>query len=441
MHLANLTTALLKKHLALILFIIIFSTASAQENSPYSRYGIGDVVPSQNMVNRSMGGISAGYADYFSLNFVNPASLAIVRKTILDIGGEVDRRTLKSNTSPKKFTSTNTVISYLQFGVPVASRKMESKNRSWGFSFGIRPLTRINYKIEDHSRLAGVDSMSTLYEGTGGLSQASLSTGFRIKNFSFGLTGGYSFGSKDNSTQISFINDSVFYYRSNTATNATFGGGALSAGLLYDIKTKQGVLRLGAYANFQNKLKSRQSIINQTVTFNGTGEISAIDTVFYRPELEGSIILPATYAVGFTNLSKNWIYGVDFEMTNWDNYRFNDNKDVVKNNWRLKTGVQYYPYKDAASSRRFRDQIQYRAGAFIGPDFVNLQSSKRSEFGFTFGAGLPISSLRSDFAVLNTGVEFASRGNKDSKSLRENVIRFTLGFSLNATWFQKRKYD
>lgn len=440
MHLVNLTTAGIKKFIALTIALIIYSLSIAQENSPYSRYGIGDVVPSQNMANRSMGGISAGYADFFSLNFVNPASLGMVRKAILDLGGEIDRRTLKSNISPDKFTSTNTVISYLQFGVPIASRKMEAKNRTWGLSFGIRPVTRINYKIEDNNRLIGIDSLSTTYEGTGGINQASLSTGIKIKNLSFGITGGYSFGSKDYSTRLNFINDSVIYYKSNTETKATFGGAFFSAGMLYDIKTKTGTLRLGAYANLQTKLKAKQSIINETVAFDGSGGILNIDTVDYQPEAKGTIIYPATYALGFTHIAKNWLYGADFEMTSWDNYRFYGTKDMVKNNWKLKGGVQYHPLKDVAS-RKYINLIQYRAGAYIGPDLVKIENNKRSEYGFTFGAGLPLTTQRYDFALLNTGVEFASRGNKQSKSLRESVIRFTIGFSMNATWFQKRKYD
>src|SRR4030095_3419005 len=46
----------------------------AQENSPYSRYGLGDVAPSTNIGNRGMAGLSAAYADPLSINFTNPAS-------------------------------------------------------------------------------------------------------------------------------------------------------------------------------------------------------------------------------------------------------------------------------------------------------------------------------------------------------------------------------
>lgn len=455
MHLVNLTTAGIKRIIALTFSLFIYALSFAQDNSPYSRYGIGDVLPAQNMVNRSMGGISAGYGGgyyfdqygkpknpySFSLNFVNPASLGMVQKTILDIGGEVDRRTLKSNTSPDKYTSTNTVISYLQFGVPITTKKMEAKDISWGVSFGIRPATRINYKIEDNKRLNPIDSLSTTYEGSGGLNQVSLSTGVRIKNFSFGVTGGYSFGSKDYSTRLAFINDSVLYYKSNTESKTNFNGGFINLGLLYDIKFKSSVLRLGAYANLQQKLKAKGSMINETFAYDGNGNVVTIDTVDYQSGKNGTIVYPATYSFGFTRIAKNWLYGADFEMTGWDNYSFFGTKDLVKNTWKLKGGVQYYPLKEASDARKYGRLIQYRAGAYFGPELFNIDNNKRSEFGITFGAGLPLTTQRYDFALLNTGVEFGSRGSKQSKSVRESVIRFNIGVSMNATWFQKRKYD
>src|SRR5215212_2441486 len=58
----------------MILFSGFFSPAFSQDNSPYSRYGIGDLVPSTNIPGRSMGGIAAGMADPLSINFNNPAS-------------------------------------------------------------------------------------------------------------------------------------------------------------------------------------------------------------------------------------------------------------------------------------------------------------------------------------------------------------------------------
>jgi hypothetical protein len=52
----------------------MLQSAVAQGNSPYSRYGLGDAVPNTNILNRGMGGIQAGYSDFLSINFNNPAS-------------------------------------------------------------------------------------------------------------------------------------------------------------------------------------------------------------------------------------------------------------------------------------------------------------------------------------------------------------------------------
>lgn len=440
MHLVNLTTAGIKRVFVLSIATFFYSFSFAQENSPYSRYGLGDVVPAQNMVNRAMGGISAGYADYFSLNIVNPASLGTVRKAIFDIGAEVDRRTLKSNNAPEKFTSTNTVISYLQFGVPIASKKMIEKGNSWGVSFGLKPLTRVNYKIEDRGRINGIDTLNTLYEGNGGLNQATLSTGVKIKNLSFGITAGYSFGTRDYSTKLNFVNDSVFYYKSNSEVKSTFNGGALTAGLQYDIKTKAGIIKLGAYANLSQKLSARESAVNETFNFDGNGGILSIDTVLYVQGEKGKIVYPSTYGIGFTSVTKNWLYGADFEITNWDNYRYFETKDLVQNSWRVKTGFQYIPLKES-SSRKYFNVVQYRAGAYVGTDRVKIEDNKRTEYGITLGAGLPLTTQRFDFAIMNVGAEFGTRGNKESKSIRESIMRFSMGVSINATWFQKRKYD
>ena len=74
---AEITNTLYRKCLA---FFILISCSllkvNAQDNSPYSRYGIGDLVPPTHIIGRGMGNISAGYADPYGLtiNFNNPAT-------------------------------------------------------------------------------------------------------------------------------------------------------------------------------------------------------------------------------------------------------------------------------------------------------------------------------------------------------------------------------
>lgn len=448
MHLANLTTAQLKRTILLSLTIFLFLTINAQENSPYSRYGMGDLVPNQNMTSRGMGGIAAGISDYQSINFVNPASLGNVYSTIFDLGGEIDFRTLKSNISPDKFNSVNTLISYLQVAFPITPKKMKAKGNSWGMSFGLRPLTRINYKIEDNKRIAGIDSVTTLYEGSGGVNQVNIGTGIKIKRFSVGINAGYSFGHKDYSTKVNLINDSVIYYKSNTQAQTRFGGLFVDAGIQYEIPTKNGgLLRLGAYGNMQQKLKAKRDNLSATYTFDGNGNLAYIDTVQYKKDQEGDIKIPASFGAGFIYSDKNrhWVAGLDVEMSNWQNYTYYGQRDFTQNSWKVKAGAQYYPASNTTAANKYWSFVNYRAGFFYGNDYISLNNNKHPEYGVTLGVGMPLTSFQrlrfGEFVILNAGLELGTRGNKKSVSIRENVSRFSIGVSMNARWFQNRKYD
>ena len=347
MHSANLTTALNKRLLGLLFIIVISLPANAQENSPYSRYGLGDLVPNKNMLSRSMGGISTGYSDYQSLNLSNPAAAGKLTSTIFDLGGEIDVRTLKSNISPDKYKSTNTLISYLQVGFPLSSPKMTRKGNGWGVSFGLKPLTRVNYKIENSKRLRGIDSISTLYEGSGGINQVNLTTGVKLKNLYLGVTGGYSFGNKNYSTKLRFINDSIVYYVSNSETQTQIKGFFAEAGIQYEVKTsKESLLRFGLSTAFQQKLSAKRDNIDATISFNGNGEPYNLDTINLSKDVKGTILVPSNYSAGFVYTDRNWVVGADFDFSQWGDYRYYNQRDAVQNNWTIRAGAQYYPAKD-----------------------------------------------------------------------------------------------
>ncbi len=427
-------------------------SASAQENSPYSRFGLGDLTPNNNVFSRGMGGIAAGVADNRSVNFTNPASLSVIYNTILDVGTEIDYRILKSTNPAKKFTSANTYVSYLQLAFPLTTPKMVKKNMAWAMSFGLKPVSKINYKIEKNQRFSSTDSLNTLYEGSGGLNQAFIGTGFKYKNLSIGFNVGYMFGTKDYSTILTFMNDSSnFYYTSNSANNTRFGGIFINGGMQYDIPlaeddkkriTKN--LRIGLYGNLQQNLKAKNDLIRETIFYDQNGGFFRLDSVYEAKDVKGTIKFPARVAVGALYQDLHWMVGGDLEFGNWDNYRYYGQKDQVQNNWTFRGGAQYYPAKDNTPVKKYFNFVKYRAGLYYGSDYINT-SKNRPEYGFTIGTGMPLTTLKrisysGEYVVLNTALEFGSRGNKQT-NLRENVVRFSLGVSMNARWFQKPKYN
>jgi hypothetical protein len=427
-------------------------TAIAQENSPYSRYGLGDLAPNHNIFSRGMGGIAAGTLDYQSINFVNPASLASISNTIFDIGAEIDVRTLKSANPVKKYSAANSIFSYLQLAFPVASEKMRKKNIGWGMSFGLKPVTKINYKIETASRLSNIDSIHTLYEGTGGVNQAYFGTALKIKGFSFGVNAGYMFGNKNYSTKVIFVNDTVPYYKSNSANQTNFGGFFINGGIQYEIwlnKDKKSepvkMLRFGAYGNLQQKLKASRDDIRETFSYDANNSSYRVDSVYDQKNVSGTIEYPSTYGAGFSYTGEHWMYGADYEAAQWAKYTYYGQADAsVQNNFTVRVGAQYYPAKLNTPVRKYFNFVKYRAGFYYGPDYIRT-GNNRPDYSFTLGAGMPLTSLQrlsysGEYVVLNTALEVGGRGDKNS-NLRENMVRFSIGVAMNARWFRKIKYD
>ncbi len=445
MHLAKLT---INKFLPVFLIACgLQHTVYSQENSPYSRYGVGDLVPNANIVSRGMGGIVAGFSDYSSINFTNPASYSNLKATIFDIGVEADRRTLKSTNPAARFSATNAVMSYLNLGFPIKLKNANKKDIFWGMNFGLKPVTRINYKISVVERLPGVDSVGTIYEGTGGINQAYIGTGLRIKNFSVGVNGGYMFGNKDFSTRRTFLNDTLQYAQSNTQSKTSFGGLFLNGGIQYEQKIKLknnkfSILRFGAYGSLKQTMTASKDAIVETVLYDASGNKFRVDSVFENNS-EGKVVYPATLGVGVTYQSMNWLFGVDFETTKWQDFKFYNENNQVQNNWKIRVGTEYLPLKDNTPFKKYFSFVRYRFGFYYGPDYIKVNNSL-PEYGFSFGAGFPLK-LRKGYyetqtSLLNTAIEIGSRGDKKS-NLRESTLRISVGLSLSDLWFRRQVYQ
>lgn len=464
-----------KKGASLAILILTFcaaTPAAAQDNSPYSRYGIGDLVPNTNTTLRGLGGISAGYSDILSVNFNNPASYSsffAIReaktkklssgRAILDIGLNTDNRTLRESSTNAKFVASNALFSYVQVGLPV--------RKNLGISFGLRPVSRISYNMFRNERLKDpltglpIDSANTTFTGDGGSYLVTLGAGVALyskvytdedrkgleEKLSIGFNAGYLFGKKDYSTRRTLINDTVEYYAANYETKTTFGNLYLNAGIQYarPLKNKM-MLTVGAFGTLGQKLKAKQDLIRETFVYDATLGNIRLDSVSDVKDVAGKIELPASFTFGFVlqkfaviNKESGWLFGVDFNMQNWDNYRYYGQRDSVKNKWEIKAGGEFRPIP----KRNYFSNVTYRLGFFGGPDYIKLGNQKFGQFGGSFGLGLPVRISRqapNQNTNINIAFEYSKRGN-NKNILRENLFRFSLGLSLSDIWFIKRKYD
>lgn len=446
-----------------VLLFALYLPASAQDNSPYTRYGLGDIVPSTNITGRGMGGISAAYNDIFTINFCNPASYGsfqtvkeptakkiLYGRAMLDVGMNFESRTLREPNNVEKFTASNALFSHVQVGIPLKP--------NWGLSFGLRPVSRISYKIESHERLIDpntgrpIDTAITSYQGDGGLYMASLGTGFKFntgKNstLAIGFNGGYLFGKKDISSRRSIFNDSLSYTSGNFQTNTTFGNLFINGGVQFQTKVKEDLyLTLGAYGNLKQNLNASQDIIRETYYFDESLGNVRIDSVSDKRNIKGKVVYPSSYTAGFvlekfaTAKKAGWLVGVDFSKTNWDDYRFYGQPDpTVQSKWEIRAGAQLRP----VPKNNYFSNTAYRAGFFIGQDYIKV-GNDLPIFGASLGLGLPLRNYNrlspGEAKVINVAFEFIKRGNNDNL-LKENLFRVSVGFSLSDFWFAKKKYE
>lgn len=447
------------------LIIICSLPAFSQDNSPYTRYGLGDIVPSTNINSRSMGGIAAGYNDFLSINFNNPASYGSFQvareltskkmqygRAILDVGINLENRTLREPNNIGKFTASNFLFSHVQVGVPLRS--------NWGLSFGLRPVTRVSYKVISREKLIdpntgqSIDTAQTLNTGDGGAYLASIGIGHKINlgtysAISLGVNGGYLFGKKDISSRRSIFNDSLEYNSGNFQTKTSYGNLFANAGFQFLTRIKKDLyLTVGAYGNWKQELNARQDIIRETYFFDENSGNVRLDSVSVKNDVKGKITYPSNYTAGFVlekevNLSENkggWLVGVDFSQNKWSEYRFFGQADpTVQDKWELRVGGQLRP----VPKTNYFSNVAYRAGFFIGEDYVKVQN-KLPLLGFTLGAGLPIRNYNRQVigqaTIINLGLEFIKRGNNDNL-LKENLFRLSVGFSLSDFWFVRKKYE
>ena len=138
-----------------IIGLVFFLTPTqAQINSPFSRYGLGnEVFNNQNAASQGMGGFTTAYTSSMngsygqSVNFNNPASYGSIYLTTFDIGININSYTLKRADPVGREKSNYMSPNYLAIGVPI------NKAKKIGMAFGLRPISQINYSINEISYL------------------------------------------------------------------------------------------------------------------------------------------------------------------------------------------------------------------------------------------------------------------------------------------------
>ena len=396
----------------LLLTIISFSQLTNSQNntnSPYTRFGYGEINDNIAGGQRAMGGVSVGVRNGYTINTVNPASYSAVDSMtfMFDMGASGLISTFTDNTGSN--TKNNANLEYITMQFPIT--------KSLGFSAGVQPYSFMGYSFKSSTliRLETDSFISKQYHnGLGGFNQvyAGLSGKF-LNHFAFGINAYYLYGSISNNKSLvnSFASDSTVETNSIKAHNFRLRYGIqyfntfaekhdLTVGLIYEQKT-------ALKGSFQSMFKDTTSI-------------------------EGFEI-PALYGAGlYYTYDKKLSTGLDYTFQNWKDIKYFGTTGTLENRSKIAWGAEYLPnYR----GRNYYERVRYRVGCNISDAYITVGTqSLPKNLGLSLGFGLP---LRNTATILNTSFEYGKIGT--TSLLQEDFYKLTFNIVFNEHWFFKRK--
>lgn len=390
------------------------SFAQTGTDSPYTRYGYGQLSESGFGASRAMGGAALGTRNNNRINPANPASYSAIDSTtfLFDFGVSGQMGYFKEGS--QKASKYNGNIDYIAMQFPIS--------KGIGASVGIIPFSNVGYQFGDSIKVTGQTSYigQTSYYGNGGFSQAYVGFAGKLSNhISAGVNLNYFFGTINHTRQTIFTSG---------ATSDIISNQIRARGLKTDFGL-QIFSNPGKESNFSLGLKySPKTKLNTTAT----KMVYLVDTTTLDRKFE----LPETYGAGLAlQLNKKWSVAVDGLYQKWADVEYYSTKDTLNNKFRISAGAEFTPN---SVGRYYYERVRYRFGAYYSNNYLNVKNSKLNEYGVSVGLGLPFKTSKSQ---LNISVEYSRLQPEFASFVKENYLKFTLNMTFNEFWFFKRKLD
>ncbi len=387
-----------------VLTVPFFSRAQNQmTSSPYSMFGIGEFQTGLYGANSAMGGVSYGIRDNNFINMENPAGLVSLDSNRLyaetSAFGRFDYTTSGSN------SNTN-------FSGNLGSFTLAGRMYKWWYaSAGISPYTSVGYYFNSTEPVEGTVNTvtNTLYQGSGGLSRASLGNAIRLPyGFSVGVRVDYMFGKLFyQETQLSLAAEQEMYTQQFH----------LDAGIQYQRQVgKESYITMGAVYGYKQSLTMTNSI---TVTGTSTS------AVYTKQKVRQYI--PAYYGMGGSYTHKKSVFALDYTLYEYSVLNSSAASVQFRDVYEARLGYSFLPGR--RDYGKYRDQINYKLGAVVGNSIYHLNGKDGYHFRVSAGVGLPLSN-----GLLNTAIYYDQE--RIPGKLQMHFIGLNLTFTLSERLFR-----
>lgn len=419
------------------LFLLAGTTLSAQVNtqSPYSRFGLGELSQPGFAHNLSLGGTGIGLRASNRINYLNPASYSAIDTLsfLFDFGLNSTTTQYEDNTSNYRVSNYNIHNIAIGFGI----------TKFWKSAIGIVPYSSVGYSIGESRFLSGSGLLDYTYTGTGGLNNLFIGNSVKfLKYFSAGLNLSYLFGYLDYSNRVDFPYES---YAASTIIDNRLNIKDMTYNLGFQFhrtfKDKYSLV-LGAVYDNETRLNTTQSLFQTTYYPGSTTTIG--DSIILDPkyvvnseDTAVTTILPRNLGLGFSfGIQNKLIFSGDYSTREWSKAFIPGKSDTLANSSSLNFGLEYTP--DYQAVRGYFNKVHYRLGGYYSNNYLRIRGEQLRDYGISFGVGLPLRNTKSSF---NIGFMGGQRGTLDKNLVKETYGMVNFGLTLHDFWFFKRKFD
>ncbi|ANW95233.1 hypothetical protein AXE80_02565 [Wenyingzhuangia fucanilytica] len=405
------------------LVLLFFVSAKAQEqqvSSLLSNIGLGTTFSEATIAEKAQGDLSVvGNNNVEVLSFTNPALLSDLQLTSFGVAFQVQSNNVTAQES--NFSTSNTTISNLSFGVPLGVKG--------GLSLGLRVHSAVGFEVNtDNFYNQGSGSVNQIYAGIG----------YEIfKNFSLGLQANMYFGETTKTQAFKNVQKSTVYDETYNVK-----GLATKVGAQYKLNLSEKLIaQVGAYGVLNHQLTATGNARFYEAIQTDENSFSMIATPI-TSNLSGTQENPFKSVLGLgLGTYNHWFAGVSYESQGATTYSGNvfnqtNNTDVpvdFESKSKISVGGYIIPKKYAL--KNYLNRVTYRAGFKYENTGTVLNNESLKNIGMSFGVGLPIGKR---ISYANFTLEVGQLGEFSKNNYQEEYINVGVNFSLSDKWFEKR---
>jgi hypothetical protein len=446
-------------------FLFLWQNINAQtytrRNSPYSRYGLGDMMSFQFLPTETMGGLKGAYNSVADINLANPASLGHLRSTAFDIGTFYKHSALTEQSTGNSARANDGNLSYLSLAFPL-TRAWEVEKDSlrrgipiqWGMAFTLSPHSTVGYDVRVLRELDDIGEVEYQYSGDGTRYRVNWGNGASYKGLALGVNLGFLFGTVSDLNTIDFRDSAYVYAFDEQFLREEYTTGLLwDLGLQYDyyFKDEEGkrersfikdkYLTFGFYASGSNNMS-----VLKTERTTRYGSFYSRDTIVDTEDVQARMQLPLTIGGGIAlTHGLFWKVGLNYESSFWANQFEYDARQInMGNSYEIAIGGEFCPMPKDLNIQNYGQRIRYRLGGYYGKDprivGTGADAVQLNKYGLNFGLGLPLKPLKSGIlGYTNLAFEVGYMGHPDL--IGETFFKVNLAFTLNdGGWFRRARF-